>query len=108
VDHLRSNLDRWRLPTGQTQLCVLEAGPSLLDDEVRAAHELAERALAIRVDNHNALPGIDGLEAVAITDHRLCRPGLAPGWWVPPRPSSTARLQVAACPARRRGPGDPQ
>ncbi|HEX6237812.1 MAG TPA: hypothetical protein VFZ68_11490 [Acidimicrobiales bacterium] len=77
LEHVRTTIGGRNLPTLQTLVCVLRAGLALLDDEVRTAHELAQQALAIGVDNDAAMLIVDGLEAVAITDHRLGRPELA-------------------------------
>jgi predicted ATPase/class 3 adenylate cyclase len=77
VEHVSSTTEGRNLPIVQSQLCMLRAGLALLDDEVRAAHDLAQHALAIGIDNDAARLIVDGLEAVAITDHRLGRPELA-------------------------------
>lgn len=77
LEEVRAMTEGRNLPIIEAQSCVLRAGLALLDDEVRAAHDLAQQALAIAVDNNAALVVIDGLEAVAITDHRLGRGELA-------------------------------
>jgi hypothetical protein len=77
VEHVRSSTEGRNLPIVQVQLCVLQAGLVLIDDEVRVAHDLAQQALAIGGDNDAAMLIVDGLEAVAITDHRLGRSEVA-------------------------------
>jgi predicted ATPase/class 3 adenylate cyclase len=77
VEHVRSSTEGRNLPIVQSQLCVLQAGLALLDVELRAAQELSHQALTLGVDNDAAMLIVDGLEAVAITDHRLGRPEVA-------------------------------
>jgi predicted ATPase/class 3 adenylate cyclase/DNA-binding CsgD family transcriptional regulator len=77
LEHVGSAIEGRNLPTDRTWLCVLRAGLALLDGEVRAAQDLAHQALALGVDNDAAMLVVDGLEAVAITDHRLGRPEVA-------------------------------
>jgi predicted ATPase/class 3 adenylate cyclase/DNA-binding CsgD family transcriptional regulator len=77
VEHVLSTIEGKNLPTDRTQLCVLRAGLALLDGEVRAAQDLAHQALALGVDNEAAMLIVDGLEAVAVADHRLGRPEVA-------------------------------
>jgi hypothetical protein len=90
VEEVSVAIEGRNLPTDTVQLCVLRAGLALLDGAVRAAQDLAHQALALGVDNDAAMLIVDGLEAVAVTDHRLGRPEVA------------ARLAGAAAAQRER------
>lgn len=70
-------LEATNAPLHQSHLGVLRTGLALTDGKVRTALQHAHDALDLGTVNDNALLIVDGLEAVAISHHRLAHPELA-------------------------------